>query len=393
MNKEDAILISRVADLERRMAMFEGMFHALSGRLDQHFKKYDIVMNSQQQQIIELNSVISTLLNDQFRHAEMIKEKLSTTIHGISSMDTNSIHQTDTSDIFSNGGRPYDGNSNIPADVLFDDIISNNKNGTTNAPVSAQTTENAIKNQGFAHQETQGTTQQEGEQPRAPQNQQQPHQGYQPSVVFRGPVLSYGNFNQLSHPSLSRPPNLLNEPEGNISESSPSISSEVIFNNSSNNNGIGNNNGNNGKNELLTARHEISNQSLEEEEQYRTKKGHKKKRKIYIGPFEFLKSPNSVLDLWKEYTEGIHGHPSIKYMDAIYQTNWRRDAAVNRRYSRRKVLWKAIESGLEKGYSLERVVDILENCRIIDSTKGTKQPIGWLCHSNNIPDILKDSLN
>lgn len=38
LNENEAILTNRVAELERRMSMFEGIFHALSNRLDLHFK-------------------------------------------------------------------------------------------------------------------------------------------------------------------------------------------------------------------------------------------------------------------------------------------------------------------------------------------------------------------
>ncbi len=95
------------------------------------------------------------------------------------------------------------------------------------------------------------------------------------------------------------------------------------------------------------------------------------------------------MEIWKEYTEGIDGQPSIREMESLYSTGWRRDAAVNKRYSRRKVLWKAIETGLSRGYTLDYIIDLLENYRIIDPEKNTKQPIGWLCQVNNIPDLLK----
>ncbi|KAI8399410.1 hypothetical protein J6895_01049 [Nakaseomyces glabratus] len=82
---DDIMVLSRINDIERRMMMFENMFHALSGRLDHHFKKYDVLVSSQQQQISELNAVITTLLNDQYRHAEFVRDKLSHSLHGISS--------------------------------------------------------------------------------------------------------------------------------------------------------------------------------------------------------------------------------------------------------------------------------------------------------------------
>ena len=93
LNENEAMLTNRVAELERRMSMFEGIFHALSNRLDLHFKKYDVVVNSQQQQINELTAFLSTLLNDQQRHAEILSEKLAGTLHGVSATSI-SLSQT-----------------------------------------------------------------------------------------------------------------------------------------------------------------------------------------------------------------------------------------------------------------------------------------------------------
>ncbi|GCE99939.1 hypothetical protein ZYGM_001616 [Zygosaccharomyces mellis] len=110
---------------------------------------------------------------------------------------------------------------------------------------------------------------------------------------------------------------------------------------------------------------------------------------VFTGKFQFLKSPHSVKEVWKEYVEGINGQPSIREMEHLYQTGWRRDPAVNKRYARRKVLWKAIENGLGRGYSLEYIINLLEEYRYIDRGKGIKHPIGWICQNHNIPEILR----
>lgn len=110
---------------------------------------------------------------------------------------------------------------------------------------------------------------------------------------------------------------------------------------------------------------------------------------IFTGKFQFLKSPHSVKEVWKEYVEGINGQPSIREMESMYQTGWRRDPAVNKRYARRKVLWKAIENGLARGYSLEYIINLLEEYRYIDRGKGIKHSIGWICQNHNIPEILR----
>ncbi|CAI6717977.1 CMF_HP2_G0043450.mRNA.1.CDS.1 [Saccharomyces cerevisiae] len=68
-------------------------------------------------------------------------------------------------------------------------------------------------------------------------------------------------------------------------------------------------------------------------------------------------------------------------MEALYQTAWRRDPA--------KGSLKAIQTGLNRGYSLNYVVEILENSRYVNDKQKVKQPIGWLCHSSHIPETLK----
>ncbi|CCC69456.1 hypothetical protein NCAS_0C04660 [Naumovozyma castellii] len=341
MNKEDAILISRVADLERRMAVFEGMFHALSSRLDNHFKKYDLVMTSQQQQISELNGILLTLLNDQSRHADVLKEKLSTSLHGIAALGVNSAPSAaGNQTIFPS--RQFDPNENVNADVLFEDILNNNQVDKTNADNHAQ-------------QQTEKNPQQQHQQVRA--------------QSFQGPSLSYGNFNQLSRNAANQPPpNLLNETD----DSASSLSlPEPTFRNTA------------------ASSIQLPSYSDADKDDYYTRRGNKVKKNLYNRIFHFTNSPQTVMGVWQEYTQGLNGQPSIKEMEALYHAEWRRDPAVNRRYSRRKVIWKAIETGLSKGYTLEDVINRLENHRVIDSERDLKQPMGWLCQSSNIPEEFK----
>ncbi|CCE61137.1 hypothetical protein TPHA_0A00520 [Tetrapisispora phaffii CBS 4417] len=115
----------------------------------------------------------------------------------------------------------------------------------------------------------------------------------------------------------------------------------------------------------------------------------KRRKSIFRGTFEFVKSPQNVIDIWNEYTKGYNGQPSIKEMEEIHKTTWRRDPAVNKRYARRKVLWRAIETGLKKGFTLEATIQMLEDHRYTDRAQGTKEPIGWLCQINSIPEVLR----
>ena len=74
-----------MTDLERQVHMYERLFQTLSAKLDHHFKRYDTVVNAQQQQITSLSDVITTLLNDQCRYTGVLREKLGNTLEGIKS--------------------------------------------------------------------------------------------------------------------------------------------------------------------------------------------------------------------------------------------------------------------------------------------------------------------
>ncbi|AJU03595.1 Msn1p [Saccharomyces cerevisiae YJM1573] len=371
LNENEAILTNRVAELERRMSMFEGIFHALSNRLDLHFKKYDVVVNSQQQQINELTAFLSTLLNDQQRHAEILSEKLSGTLHGVSATSISLSQTLDPqgfTDVTTAPGAPRNYTSvpmnndqtahpqnegAVSNETLFEDIL--NGNSQENDKSQQQTnSSNSIS------QENNSTNPSVDTRFNKPQNY---NSNLVPSLEeysanppnndggqSQGLYISSNSSQSRQSPNLQKvSPNHENAVESNAQESVPTF----------------------------------------EEEQYETKTGLKRKRIVCTRPFEFIKSPHSVMEVWKEYTEGVNGQPSIRKMEALYQTAWRRDPAVNKRYSRRKVLWKAIQTGLNRGYSLNYVVEILENSRYVNDKQKVKQPIGWLCHSSHIPETLK----
>ncbi|CAI4036209.1 hypothetical protein SMKI_15G0470 [Saccharomyces mikatae IFO 1815] len=370
LNENEAMLTNRVAELERRMSMFEGIFHALSNRLDLHFKKYDVVVNSQQQQINELTAFLSTLLNDQQRHAEILSEKLAGTLHGVSATSI-SLSQTLEPQGFTDGPTAANTQRNYSS-------VSINNNETAHSQNEA-----AVSNETLFEDILNGNSQENDKSQQQPnssnqitqENNNNPSvntrfskpQNYNPSLVTsledystnppnndngqsQGLYMSSTSSQSQQSPNLQKiSPNRENAAESNVQESVPTF----------------------------------------EEEQYETKTGLKRKRIVCTRPFEFIKSPHSVMEVWKEYTEGVNGQPSIRKMEALYQTAWRRDPAVNKRYSRRKVLWKAIQTGLNRGYSLNYVVEILENSRYVNDKQKVKQPIGWLCHSSHIPETLK----
>ncbi|KAM3165286.1 MSN1-like protein [Lachancea thermotolerans] len=267
-------LIARISGLESQIAMYEKLFQTLSAKLDHHFKKYDTVVNAQQQQINSLTDVLFTLLNDRCRYADIQREKLGNTLAGVAS---------------------------------------------TGASLSG-----VVATAGLGRQPKQAT----------------------------GPQTSSRHVSglQSDHQSASFD-NSVTSAESDESEDreNPELRPEL--------------------HESADAAH--------------------KKRKLFDRKFRFLASPQSVAEVWKEYTEGLAGQPSLKEMESTYRSSWRRDAAVSRKFYRRKVLCRAIETGLARGYALEEIIDMLESHRQQREGRQDKLPIGWLCRRSNLPSIFK----
>lgn len=339
----DTVLHGRVEEMERRIVMFEELFHAFSSRLDKHFEKYDNIINSQQKQIAELNSVLNILVNDQVRYAEIMKEKLMGSLNGIAATSlTTTTDGTDGSSrtqLTTNRNNDSDddndndnnddnkNNDNLQVD-MFNDLMSNHRTGIDNDVIP-------IRKATFEHQPNTKDT-----------------DTFPDSIIANSKdLISKAN---IVNESYKPEPGTFQHNPDNIHPTDESLQS--------------------------FPRNSDEFQHVNKLRKYNNGTNE---------PFKFLKSPQSVMEVWKEYTDGIEGQQSIKEMETIYQATWRRDAATNKRYSRRKPLWKAIEVGLAYGYTLEYIIDILENARYIDETKQGKHPIGWLSQTANIPDVLK----
>ena len=80
----DPIIQKRLEDLERQISLYERLFQSFSSKLDHHFKKYDVLISSQQQQINMLTDALSTMLNDQYRYSEILRDKLGTALSSVS---------------------------------------------------------------------------------------------------------------------------------------------------------------------------------------------------------------------------------------------------------------------------------------------------------------------
>lgn len=349
------------------MEMLDRLVHLIGSKMDSQQKRYNAIIGAQQQQISELSALIVTLVNDHHNHAESQRDKLSGALHGLTSLAAS------IGDTIHTGAR-YGASHGMEADNFFGEILGNGDNSSgQNSKINGggrgpydQQYEGNGNNEG-SHRENETNESRSNNNPGGPSSDNR---------QFNQTLIGYDDFGQL------------NAQPGRDHAGRPQMHDRSLYQSSvSQNNHPGAVVSNERHHQTSDPNGEID--TGMSEEQYLNIAGRKRKRSVFMGNFQFLKSPHSVMDIWKEYTEGINGQPSIKEMESLYQTGWRRDPAVNKRYSRRRVLCKAIETGLSKGYSLEETVNLLEDCRVIDHEKGLKQPIGWLCQGHSIPDELR----
>ncbi|EIE88996.1 hypothetical protein RO3G_13707 [Rhizopus delemar RA 99-880] len=85
--------------------------------------------------------------------------------------------------------------------------------------------------------------------------------------------------------------------------------------------------------------------------------------------FKMSRSLISVTDVWREYSVGLAGKPSIKSMEEQYGADWRKvdNRTESRFFTRRLPLYKKIESlSNERGISCEEAAQFLEFRRVSD---------------------------
>ncbi|AMD21394.1 HER115Wp [Eremothecium sinecaudum] len=98
--------------------------------------------------------------------------------------------------------------------------------------------------------------------------------------------------------------------------------------------------------------------------------------------YTMIKAPDSVQAIWDEYTTGVHGKPSIRYLEQRYGNKWR----LNRNkktFARRNRIYKFILNGLREKKSEKEMIDILEARRKYKNEHGEVKwrTIGWLQQS------------
>ncbi|SCW04590.1 LAFE_0H16908g1_1 [Lachancea fermentati] len=400
---DPSMLVSRVADLERQIAMYEKLFQTFSAKLDHHFKKYDLVINTQQQQIKALNDVIATLLNDQYRYSGILRDKLTDSLDGIAATST-SLHDSGADPKAHARGAHDKGfiagqdgglaepsstsstneslNYGSSVNALLGDIISPESLTTTpNQPgLPSLPVKRAFANPNMDYSPKRMSMVETPTDAKLPSEQEHHNMAY---ASFK----STGDFSSLDNDGgrdAACHAASVRVTEGSSSYAGDDMRLDADANCAPQLPQPGDRD----EEDAAGAKPDGADPNVKEELYY-TCRGQRKKRSVFVGEFRFLSSPQSVMEIWKEYTEGFAGQPSLKDMELTYHTSWRREPGVSKKFFRRKVLCRAIEKGLERGYQLQEIVDILEKCRLIDPEKGLKQPIGWLCRHSNVPDVFK----
>lgn len=73
----------------------------------------------------------------------------------------------------------------------------------------------------------------------------------------------------------------------------------------------------------------------------------------------------SVTDVWREYSEGLGGNPSVQYLEEKYGTAWRKERKDSRFFSRRNEIYNGIKRKAEEDrISFEEAAKKLEERRV-----------------------------
>ena len=76
----------------------------------------------------------------------------------------------------------------------------------------------------------------------------------------------------------------------------------------------------------------------------------------------------TVVDVWREYSVGVNGGPSIKHLEETYNTKWRtqgQNRTESRFFNRRLNIYKEVQKlSTERGITCEEAAQFLECTRI-----------------------------
>ncbi|KAF1984287.1 hypothetical protein K402DRAFT_395948 [Aulographum hederae CBS 113979] len=82
-----------------------------------------------------------------------------------------------------------------------------------------------------------------------------------------------------------------------------------------------------------------------------------------MSPPKLSRVVNSVPDLWREWTQGLSGQPSIQSLEDQYGVSWRQSPKEKTFFSRRKVIIDCIRTAISRGESSASAVVRLETLR------------------------------
>jgi len=77
-----------------------------------------------------------------------------------------------------------------------------------------------------------------------------------------------------------------------------------------------------------------------------------------------LRNLQNVAEVWREWSQGIAGDPAIRDLEAQYQHRWRESSSKARTlFCRRKKIWDAVITRVNRGMTEEEAVQDLEAVR------------------------------
>lgn len=338
----DPLIQKRLEGLERQISMYERLFQSFSSKLDHHFKKYEMLISSQQQQINILTEALFTILNDQYRYSEILRDKLSTALTSVTATHVNMPglgtprshqesqkqrqqqqqhspqHASQPQPSLQPQPQPQTAAPLSNVDAFLEDFIAPEVPMTNPVPRRAKlgsfqtkssSTTSLAANGGSHEPDDSGNEngrfrsldvevpvandsvsaavdarQQLVRQQVQQQVQQQQQQQQQTQDTTRLVKRKHRNTNGDSSSSKKIHRSLPIQDSSSTSSSTPTE-------------------GHRQSRDVPSA----SSASQLTEEKYYTSRGQSKKRKVYTGNFKFFNSPQSIMDIWKEYTEGFEG--------------------------------------------------------------------------------------
>jgi hypothetical protein len=89
--------------------------------------------------------------------------------------------------------------------------------------------------------------------------------------------------------------------------------------------------------------------------------------------YKMSRTISTVFDLWREWSSGIGGSPSVKSLEEAWGPKWRLSPTESRFFNRRKIIIDWINRQITDGKTANEAVRILD-----DRIKASKKSLDWL---------------